>query len=467
MYGRVFTHGRYDIGQKLDFLRANVELALDRPDLGPELGRLPRAPLCATRPGREARWPSVQAAVLGGGAPPRADRGRPAPTRLGLVLAERVIAPEAVPPFPNTAMDGYAVRAADTSGASEEHPVRLQVVGELAAGHAPTVAVGPGEAIRIMTGAPMPDGADAIVMVERTARDGDDGVSVTLEVEPGRHVRRAGGDLEAGDVVFEPGQVLTAARIGVLATRRRPPRARAYPACARRRALDRRRAGRVGAARAGQDPRLQPADAARAARRRRRRRGRPRLGARRRGVHDRDARATRSDRCDAVITSGGVSVGDFDYVSDALERIAADDRAAIRASTGTRWRSSPRSRSAFGDACRARRCSGCPATRCRRSSASSCSPGPRCGMMMGHRPTVPAARSVATAAARDAAAAIDGKLHLDRVVVDVVDGRYVAAGVRSQESNALAATAAANALALVPDGEGVDAGDDITVMLLD
>ena len=70
-------------------------------------------------------------------------------------------APEAVPPFPNTAMDGYAVQATDTSGASEEHPVRLQVVGELAAGHAPTVAVGPGEAIRIMTGAPMPDGADA------------------------------------------------------------------------------------------------------------------------------------------------------------------------------------------------------------------------------------------------------------------------------------------------------------------
>ena len=62
---------------------------------------------------------------------------------------------------------------------------------------------------------------------------------------------------------------------------------------------------------------------------------------------------------------------------------------------------------------------------------------------------------------------IDGKLHLDRVVVDVVDGRYVAAAVRSQESNALAASAAAKALALVPDGEGVAAGDDITVMLLD
>ena len=62
---------------------------------------------------------------------------------------------------------------------------------------------------------------------------------------------------------------------------------------------------------------------------------------------------------------------------------------------------------------------------------------------------------------------VDGKLHLDRVVVDVVDGRYVATGVRSQESNALAASAAANALALLPDGDGVAAGDDVTVMLLD
>ncbi|HLM17334.1 MAG TPA: molybdopterin molybdenumtransferase MoeA, partial [Acidimicrobiia bacterium] len=111
---------------------------------------------------------------------------------LGLVLAEQVTAPEAVPPFPNTAMDGYAVRAADTAGAAEGAPVRLRVVGELAAGHAPTVAVGDGEAIRIMTGAPMPDGADAIVMVERTRRDGDDGVLVEAAVTEGLHVRLPG-----------------------------------------------------------------------------------------------------------------------------------------------------------------------------------------------------------------------------------------------------------------------------------
>ena len=82
----------------------------------------------------------------------------------GLVLAEAVTTTEPVPPFANTAMDGYAVRAADTAGASDDAPVRLRVVGELPAGHAPDVTVGSGEAVRIMTGAPMPDGADAVVM---------------------------------------------------------------------------------------------------------------------------------------------------------------------------------------------------------------------------------------------------------------------------------------------------------------
>ena len=111
-----------------------------------------------------------------------------------------------MPPFANTAMDGYAVRAADTEGASADAPVSLRVVDELPAGHTPTTPVGAGEAIRIMTGAPMPDGADAIVMVERTERVGDDGVLIQARGRRrGLHVRRPGGDLEAGEVAFPPG----------------------------------------------------------------------------------------------------------------------------------------------------------------------------------------------------------------------------------------------------------------------
>src|SRR4051794_41870209 len=106
-------------------------------------------------------------------------------------------------------MDGYAVRAADTPGS-------LRVVGELPAGRAPTIAVGPGEAIRIMTGAPMPEGADAVVMVERTRPDGDDGV-VVEEARIGEHVRPAGGDVAAGGPGFRGGTAAPAPPRGGLA----------------------------------------------------------------------------------------------------------------------------------------------------------------------------------------------------------------------------------------------------------
>ncbi len=91
---------------------------------------------------------------------------------LGLVLAAPIVAAEVVPPFDNTAVDGYAVRAADLANV----PVELLVVGEIAAGAAPSVPVGPGEAVRIMTGAPMPPGADAVAMVEDSERVGPDRV---------------------------------------------------------------------------------------------------------------------------------------------------------------------------------------------------------------------------------------------------------------------------------------------------
>ena len=128
-----------------------------------------------------------------------------------------VVAAEAVPPFANTAMDGYAVRAADTAAA----PVTLPVVAEVAAGHPADRALAAGEAMRIFTGAPVPDGADAVVMVERTERL--DGGAVrphrASTVEPGNHVRAAGDDLQAGRASCSaPGDELTPARLGVLAS---------------------------------------------------------------------------------------------------------------------------------------------------------------------------------------------------------------------------------------------------------
>jgi molybdenum cofactor synthesis domain-containing protein len=131
----------------------------------------------------------------------------------GLALAAEVRAPHPVPPFANSAVDGYAVVAADTTGG----PVDLEVIDDIPAGSVPVRAVRPGTAARIMTGALMPDGADAVVMVE-DIEAGAGRVRVSTAVALGAHVRPAGGDLEAGVVVFEAGERLTPAHLGVLAS---------------------------------------------------------------------------------------------------------------------------------------------------------------------------------------------------------------------------------------------------------
>ena len=135
----------------------------------------------------------------------------------GRVLAEAVRSEGDVPPFTNSAMDGYAVRAADTRSASAGEPVRLKVLGEIRAGLAPPTSVRASTALRIMTGAVMPEGADAVVRVEDTTeRDGL--VEVRVAVEPGTSVRRAGSDIRRSDVVADQGRVVTPGVIGVLAS---------------------------------------------------------------------------------------------------------------------------------------------------------------------------------------------------------------------------------------------------------
>ncbi|MGH3577168.1 MAG: gephyrin-like molybdotransferase Glp, partial [Mycobacterium sp.] len=134
---------------------------------------------------------------------------------LGCVTSRKVVAPEPVPPFANTAMDGYAVRAADTT---KGEPTRLRIAGSLAAGAAGDIGVGPGEAIRIMTGAPVPEGSDAVVMVEHASLQ-EGGAFVAVEaVSPGENLRYAGEDIEAGQEVFPERTVLGPGHLGVLAS---------------------------------------------------------------------------------------------------------------------------------------------------------------------------------------------------------------------------------------------------------
>jgi molybdenum cofactor synthesis domain-containing protein len=382
----------------------------------------------------------------------------PLPTVLaaadGLVLAEPVVANEPVPPFANTAMDGYAVRAADTAGATEDGPVRLAVVGDLPAGHAPSVPVRPGEAIRIMTGAPIPEGADAIVMVERTERDGADGVRIAAEAAPGEHVRAAGGDLEDGDAVFDAGTVLGPAHLGVLCSLGLTE-IPAYPRV------------RVGVLSTGDELQEGPVELAPG---QIRDSNRPMLLAlvAEAGAEPVDLGIGRDDepavialfrdaaaRCDAIITTGGVSVGDYDVVKAVLEQLGTLEwwQVAIK----------PAKPFAFGTI-DGTPIFGLPGNPVSSHVSFELFARPALRRMMG-RPDLN--RSVVRAVAgAPLPRRADGRLHLDRVRVTYEDGRYVVVRSGTQASNVLSGMAAANGLALLPDGPGLEPGDPLDVMLL-
>ncbi|MGF1666767.1 MAG: gephyrin-like molybdotransferase Glp [Acidimicrobiia bacterium] len=234
----------------------------------------------------------------------------------GLVLAEDVVASQNVPPFANSAMDGFAVRHADIGFT----PVTLRVSEDVAAGHVAAGSVAPGTAIRIMTGAPIPDGADTVVRVEDTESAGD---SVRIRVAPpaGASVRVAGGDVTAGTTVFPAGTRLTPAHLGVLAAI-----GAATPVVHRR--------PRVAILSTGDE--VQPPETVTLQPGWIRDANRPlltgllsELGV---DVHDYgiipdDAARLRAtlqraaEECDVVMTSGGVSMGDYDLVKAVLTEL--------------------------------------------------------------------------------------------------------------------------------------------------
>jgi molybdopterin molybdotransferase len=173
---------------------------------------------------------------------------------LGQVLDEDVVADFDIPPLDNTSMDGYVVRASDTAGATEKSPRELRVIGEVAAGYIYDGEVEPGTAVRIMTGAPIPRGADGVVPFEETDEPFDRApektgrlvasVKVFKEAQSGANIRPADQDVRAGDVVLRRGAGAAAAGDRRHRLARAGPRAR-DPAARRRRALHRRRAARA------------------------------------------------------------------------------------------------------------------------------------------------------------------------------------------------------------------------------
>lgn len=248
----------------------------------------------------------------------------------GCVLAEDVAAQVQLPGFTNSAMDGYAVHAADVAGATEQSPAVLPVVNDIAAGNTQALSLAPGQSMRIMTGAPMPHGADAVVPVEVT----DGGlarVAVREEVRVGQHVREAGDDVRSGDVVLKAGTYLGPPQVALLAAVgsarvRVVPKPRVVVISTGDELVE---PGRVpGFGQVVDSNSLMVAAAVRA------------VGAepfRVSGVRD-DAAALREAlegqlvRADAIITTGGVSMGAYDTVKEVLSRVGTMqfDKVAMR-----------------------------------------------------------------------------------------------------------------------------------------
>ena len=375
----------------------------------------------------------------------------------GRVLAQDVVAPENVPPFANSAVDGYAVRTADT----QTVPTELLVVDTVAAGAEPKIAVGVGQAIRIMTGAPMPQGADAVVMVEDTQRVGDDKVSIGKAAKLYDAIRDAGSDVNKGDTVFVAGTVLNAAGAGVLAsvnarTVQAYPSARVALLSTGDELVTDGSPLKIGQIRESNLTMLDAMIAASGCEV-------INLGI----IKDDEALLERVlldviERCDAIVTSGGVSMGDFDVVKAVLSRIAKMQwmQLAIK----------PAKPFAFGQLIasdgRVIPIFGLPGNPVSSMISFELLARPALRKMMGHtvdllRPTISA---VLDAPIRRKA---DGKVHYVRVFGGFEsDGRLHVRDTGPQGSHQLAATAMANGLAYVPDGAGLAAGDEVNVYLL-
>ncbi len=374
---------------------------------------------------------------------------------LDLVLAADVWSREEVPPFANTAMDGYAVRAADTAAA----PVELDVIATLAAGAAPSTPVGVGQAIRIMTGAPMPPGADAVVMVEWTEPLDDGGrVRVQRPVTAGNHVRPAGEDLRAGQLVFAAGTELGPGHLGVLAS------------VGELEALVHRRP-RVGVLSTGDelvdDGRPLEPGQIRDSNRHTLLALLARTGCT--GVDlgcapdDEDAITAAIERavgeCDALVTSGGVSMGAFDYVKVVLDRMG-----------DMRWMQvaiKPAKPLAFGTV------GGVPVFGLPGNPVSSMVSfelfaRPALRKMMGHPEAAWVRPTVAAVADERFGHHPDGKVHFNRVTAVLgPDGRVHIRAAGGQGSHQLFAMATSQALAVVGDDVVVEAGGEVPVLLLE
>lgn len=375
----------------------------------------------------------------------------------GRVVAQDVVATEFIPPFDNTAVDGFAVRAQDVKTAG----VELKVLGVIGAGHVASYEIGAGQSARIMTGAPIPSGADAVVMIEDATVLSANRVQINKPVRVGEAIRKIGEDVRAGDVVFKSGALINSAGVGVLAGIN-ARKVLSYPKL------------RVAMLSTGDElvidgSELKPGQI--------RESNLTMLSAMitatgcevvNLGIIEDDEQKLEAtlrnvaQRCDAVVTSGGVGQGDFDVVKIVLSRIAEMQwmQMAIK----------PAKPFAFGKLAtsdgRIIPIFGLPGNPVSSMISFELLARPALRKMMGHtknlvRPTV---RAIVDAPMKRKQ---DGKIHFMRVFGEFGDdGRLHVCDTGPQGSHQLASTALANGLALVPDGQGLVIGAEVEVMML-
>lgn len=374
----------------------------------------------------------------------------------GCILTEDVVAPDPLPGFDNSAVDGYAVRLDDVASASERTPVVLPVTGDIAAGPASPLRVQPGVCVRIMTGAMMPAGADSVIPVEWT----DGGVATVRIVRaptPGANIRRSGEDVAAGETVLAAGTHLGAVQIGLAAAVGRSrlvvrPRPRVVVVSTGSELTDAGQPLAPGRIVDSNSPALTAAALEAGA------------IAYRVGIVPDDPRklaATLEDqlvRADVLVTSGGVSVGAYDVVKEVLSRLGtvAFDKIAMQPGMPQGFGTiGPDSTPVFG----------LPGNPVSALVSFEAFVRPALRKMLGARPFErPRVRAVTSAALTSPR----GKRSFLRVRLAVTEGAYVVTPVSGNGSHLLAGLSRANALAIVPeDVEKVAAGQSVEVLVLE
>ena len=385
---------------------------------------------------------------------------------IGQVLAEDIVSRFDIPPLDNSAMDGYAVRAGDLGGAGEQSPVVLKVVGMVAAGQLPDRPVEAGTAIRIMTGAPVPDGADAVVPFEETdevaRRESGAGLSeiaINTRVEVGSDIRPAAQDIAKGQVVLTKGTALRPAEVGVLASLgyetvavvRRPVVAILSTGDELLEPGSAHDPGKIydsntfsvaaGVLRYGGVPKL--------------------LGIARDNLESMNAKLREGLESDILITSAGVSKGDYDMVKDVLAKQGKIDFWSVRMR--------PAKPLAFGvlDASRGRKVPhlGLPGNPVSALVAFEQFGRPAIRKMLGKAER---SKPMITAILDDPIVNTDGRRVYARAIITKKNGAYHARLTGYQSSNLLTSMARANGLAICPeDLPRKEAGESVDVQMID